>query len=158
MATGRPTNKNMKAKYFIITLLAAAGLTGCKPAAKSTAEQFDQVQEETKAAAEEIKNYTYAQKNEFVAKMQTQLARINRNLDELSVKVEKSSAEAKAEWQPKLQELHHQAEKLKQQLDAARNATESSWDEVKSGSKKAYHELKDGFQRARQWVSDKIAP
>ena len=148
----------MKANYFIITLLAAAGLAGCKPAEKSTAERFDQVKEETKAAAEEIKNYSYAQKNEFVAKMQTQLARINRDLDELSVKVEKSSAAAKAEWQPKLQELRHQAEKLKQQLDGAKNATESTWDEVKSGSKKAYNELKDGFQRARQWVSDKIAP
>ena len=148
----------MKSNFLIITLLAAAGLAGCKPASKSTAEQFDQLKAETKAAAEEIKNYTYAQKNEFVAKMQTQLARINRNLDELSVKVEKSSAAAKAEWKPKLQELRHQTEKLKQQLDAAKNATESTWDEVKSGSKKAYNELKDGFQRARQWVSDKIAP
>ena len=158
MATGKPTNKNMKANYFIITFLVAAGLAGCKPAAKSTAEQFDQVKEETKAAAEEIKNYAYAQKDEFVAKMQTQLARINRDLDELSVKIEKSSAAAKAEWQPKLQELRHQAEKLKQQLDGAKNATESTWDEVKSGSKKAYNELKDGFQRARQWVNEKIAP
>ena len=94
----------------------------------------------------------------LLLKMQTQLARINRDLDELSVKVEKSSAAAQAEWKPRLQELRHQAEKLKQQLDAAKNATESTWDEVKSGSKKAYNELKDGFQRARQWVSDKVAP
>jgi hypothetical protein len=44
-----------------------------------------------------------------------------------------------------------------QQLDVARNATESTWDSVKAGSKKAYGELKDGFQQARQWVSEKIA-
>jgi chromosome segregation ATPase len=148
----------MKANHFIIILLAAGGLAGCKPAAKSTAEQFDQVKVETKAAAEEIKNYTYAQKNEFVAKMQTQLAKINRDLDELSVKVEKSGAGARAEWNPKLQELRHQADKLRKQLEGAKNASESTWDEVKSGSKKAYNELKDGFQKARQWVSDKIAP
>ena len=32
------------------------------------------------------------------------------------------------------------------------------WDDVKAGSKKAYNELADGFQKARQWVGDKIAP
>lgn len=39
-----------------------------------------------------------------------------------------------------------------------KGATESTWDNVKSGSSKAYDDLKDGFQHARQWVSDKIAP
>jgi hypothetical protein len=43
-------------------------------------------------------------------------------------------------------------------LDKAKNATESTWDDVKAGFKKAYSELKDGFNQARQWVSDKIAP
>jgi hypothetical protein len=44
------------------------------------------------------------------------------------------------------------------QLDEARNATESTWGDVKAGFRKGYSELKDGFQNARQWVSDKIAP
>ena len=48
--------------------------------------------------------------------------------------------------------------KLNKRLDQASGATESSWDEVKSGCKKGYSELKDGFQQARQWVSEKIAP
>jgi predicted nucleic acid-binding Zn-ribbon protein len=150
----------MKTRYLAIMLSASIVIfAGCKRSdEKATASQFDKVKDETKTAAEEIKNYTFAQKNEFVTKMQSQLARINRDLDELSVKVEKSSAAAKAEWQPKLQALRHQADKLRKQLDEAKGATESTWDEVKAGSKKAYGELKDGFQRARQWVSDKIAP
>jgi len=150
----------MKTGRLVITLLAVVViLVGCKPSdEKSTADQFDKVKAETKAATDEIKNYTYAQKKEFVATMQTQLARINRDLDELSVKVEKSSEAAKAEWKPKLHALRDQADKLKKQLDQARNATESTWDEVKAGSKKAYGELKDGFNRARKWVSDKVAP
>jgi len=150
----------MKTNRLVSAIFAVAAiLLGCKPSdEKSTAAQFDKVKEETKSAAEEIKNYTYAQKNEFVAKMQSQLAKINRDLDEISVKVEKSSAEAKAEWKPKLQALRHQADNLKKQLDEAKNATESTWDEVKAGSKKAYGELKGGFHRARQWVSEKIAP
>jgi hypothetical protein len=47
---------------------------------------------------------------------------------------------------------------LNTQLDTAKSATESTWDDVKAGFKKGYSELKDGFNQARQWVSDKIAP
>jgi len=47
---------------------------------------------------------------------------------------------------------------LGKHLDATRNATESTWNDVKAGFKKGYGELKDSFQQARQWVSEKIAP
>jgi hypothetical protein len=47
---------------------------------------------------------------------------------------------------------------LHKQLEEARNATESTRDHVKAGTKKTYDGLKDGFQQARQWVSDRIAP
>jgi len=59
---------------------------------------------------------------------------------------------------PKLQALRDQVAKLNQQLDAAKNATESAWGDVKASFQKGYGELKDGFNQARQWVSDKIAP
>lgn len=39
-----------------------------------------------------------------------------------------------------------------------KNATESTWGDVKAGFKKGYGELKDGYQAARQRVNDKIAP
>ena len=84
------------------------------------------------------------------------LTHINRDLDQLSAKVEKASDAAKAEAKPKLQALRDQAAKLN--LDEAKNATESAWDDAKAGTKKAYDGLKDGFQQARQWVGDKIAP
>jgi hypothetical protein len=65
---------------------------------------------------------------------------------------------AKAEARPKLAALRDQSAKLKTQLSEVENATESTWDSVKAGSKKAYEALADGFQQARQWVSEKIAP
>jgi hypothetical protein len=40
----------------------------------------------------------------------------------------------------------------------ARNATEATWDNLKSGCKQAYEATKDGSNQARQRVSDKIAP
>jgi ElaB/YqjD/DUF883 family membrane-anchored ribosome-binding protein len=90
--------------------------------------------------------------------MQVQLAALNRDLDQLSAKVEKASDAVQAEAKPKLQALRDQTAQLNKQLDEARNATESTWDSVKGGFKKAYEASKDGFQQARQWVSDKIAP
>ncbi|MGD0262934.1 MAG: hypothetical protein ABSD29_24480 [Verrucomicrobiota bacterium] len=148
----------MKNKTLVITILAAtAFVVGCNKE-QTTSQQLDQAQAETKQAAQDMKDYTYAQKTEFVETMQAQLAALNRDLDQLAAKIEKSSDTVKADAKPKLQALRDQADKLNQQLDKAKNATESTWGDVKDGTKKAYNELKDGFQQARQWVSDKIAP
>jgi cytochrome c556 len=156
----------MQHKYLLLTLLAVSAFAvGCEQSEKSesanreaTAKQLDKVKTETKEAAQEMKDYTYAQKTEFVDKMQAEMAGINRELDELAAKIDKASDTAKAEAKPKLQALREQAAKLNQQLDKAKSATESTWDDVKAGTKKAYGDLKDAFQQARQWVSDKIAP
>jgi uncharacterized protein involved in exopolysaccharide biosynthesis len=148
----------MKDKTLLLTCLALAAITtGCdRPA--TTSQQLDQLQEKTTEAARDMKDYTYAQKAEFTAQMRRELAEINRDLDQLAAKIEKSSDAAKAEAQPKLQVLRDQAAGLNKQLVEAENATESTWDSVKAGSRKAYEELKDGFNQARQWVSEKIAP
>jgi len=161
--THSPQDIIMKNTLLVITFLAITAFgVGCKPSAeesaKTASEQFDKVQKETKEAAQDMKDYTLAQKAEFVAKMQGQLDEINRDLDQLTAKIEKASDAAKAEAKPKLQALRDQTAKLTKQLEEAKNATESTWDDVKAGFKKGYGELKDGFNQARQWVSDKIAP
>ena len=148
----------MKHKALLLTFLAVAAITvGCDKA-ETTSQQLDKVQDKTAEAAQDMKDYTFAQKAEFTAKMQSQLAEINKDLDQLAAKIEKSSATAKAQAQPKLQALREKADQLGKQLDEAGNATESTWDSVKAGSKKAFDELKEGFNQARQWVSEKIAP
>jgi ABC-type transporter Mla subunit MlaD len=148
----------MKHTNLLCTLLAASAFSvGCNKE-PTTSQQIDKVQTEAKQAAQDMKDYTYAQKAEFVETMQAQLAALNRDLDQLSAKVEKASDALKAEAQPKLQVLRDQMAQLNKQLDEARNATESTWDSVKGGFKKAYEASKEGFQQARQWVSDKIAP
>jgi chromosome segregation ATPase len=141
----------------VILLSIAAFAVGCEK--KQTAsQQIEKVKVETKQAAQDMKDYTFAQKAEFVAAMQVQLDALNKDLDQLSAKIDSSSDAVKAEAKPKLQALRDQAAQLNQQLDDAKNATESTWDSVKAGCSKAYDATKDGFNQARQWVSDKIAP
>ena len=148
----------MKHKHLLIALLAVSAFAaGCNKE-QTTSQQLDKVQADTKQAAQDMKDYTFAQKSAFVETMQAQLAALNRDLDQLSAKVERSSDAVKAEAKPKLQALRDQMAQLNKQLDEARNATESTWDSVKGGFKKAYEASKEGSQQARQWVSDKIAP
>jgi len=148
----------MKNKSLLITFLAAATFgVGCDKE-KTTTQQIETVKAETKQAAQDMKDYTFAQKAEFVKAMQSQLDTLNQDLDELSAKIESSSDAVKAEAKPKLLALRGQVAQLNQQLAEARNATESTWDSVKSTIKKAYGATKDGFNQARQWVSEKIAP
>jgi hypothetical protein len=148
----------MKPHALIITFLSAAVFAvGCKKE-ETTSQQLDKVKTETKEAAQDMKDYSYAQKAEFTEKMKSQLDEINRDLDQLAAKIEKSNDAVKAEAKPKLQALREQTAQLEKQLDEVKNATESTWDTVKSGTKKAYDALKEGFHQSRQWVSDKIAP
>ena len=148
----------MKNKTWVISVLSIAVVAvGCNKE-QSTTQQMDKVQTETKQAAVDMKDYTYAQKDEFVKAMQDQLAALNKDLDTLSAKIDSSSDAVKAEAKPKLQALRDQAAQLNKQLDDAKNATESTWDSVKAGCQKAYDATKDGINSAGQWVSNKIAP
>jgi chromosome segregation ATPase len=151
----------MKNKTLAITVLSIAVIAvGCNKEQKeqTTSQQIETVKTETKAAARDMKDYTFAQKAEFVKAMQVQLDALNKDLDTLSAKIDTSSDAVKAEAKPKLQTLRDQTVQLNKQLDDAKNATESTWDSVKAGCQKAYDATKDGFNTARQWVSDKIAP
>ena len=148
----------MKNKTLLITFLTAATFAvGCDQE-KTTSQQIDQIKTETKQAAQDMKDYTFAEKAEFVKAMQSQLTALDQDLDQLAAKIDSSSDAIKAEAKPKLEALRAQAAKLNQQLADASNANESTWDSVKAGTKKAYAAVKQSFTDARQWLSDKIAP
>jgi chromosome segregation ATPase len=152
--------KRMKNKTLIVTFLSiAAFAVGCKQSDQTTtSQQMDKVQADTTQAAQDMKDYTYAQKAEFVKSMQAQLDTLNQDIDTLSAKIDGSSDAVKADAKPKLQALRDQAAQLKVQLADVQNATESTWDSVKAGTKSAYASCAKGVVDARQWLSDKIAP
>ncbi len=148
----------MKYKIVTVTLLSAAALViGCSKE-PSASQQIEKIKTETNDASQDMKEYTFAQKAEFVEKMQGELAVIDQDLGRLDAKIEKSSDAVKAEARPKLHALRRQEAQLKRQLEDARNATESTWDSVEEGSRKAYETLKDGFEEASQWISNQFAP
>ena len=148
----------MKNRLLIITFVSAAAFAvGCDKQ-PTASQQLDKMQADTKQVAQDMKDYTYAEKADFVKSMQDQIAVLDQNLDKMSDKIAASSDSVKAEAQPKMQALREQSAKLKQQLADVQNSTESTWDSVKSGTKQAYDSLQTSFANARQWVSDKVAP
>lgn len=148
----------MKNNSLLITLLALATVAVACNREKTTTEQIDTIKAETKDAAQNMKEYTYAQRAEYVTYMQGQLNTLDADLDKLEAKVAKSSDAVKADAKPKLQALREQAANMKQQLMDSQNATESTWDSVKTASRKTWDSLAKSFTEARQWASDKIAP
>jgi hypothetical protein len=68
----------MKNKTLAAALLAAAFAMGCNQE-PTTSQQLDKVKTETKQAAQDMKDYTFAQKNEFVLAMQTQLTTLDKD-------------------------------------------------------------------------------
>lgn len=148
----------MKNKTSLIAFLSIAALAvGCDKE-QTASQQIDKVQTETTAAAQNMKDYTFAQKDEFVKAMQIQLTALDQDLDKLSAKIDSSSDDIKAVAKPKLQALRDQSTQLHQQLANVQSATESTWDSAKAGFTKAYDATINSFTEARQWVSNKIAP
>jgi leucyl aminopeptidase (aminopeptidase T) len=147
-----------KNKTFVLTLISTALFAAGCDKGQRTSQQVEQVKSETKEAARDLKDYTFEEKAKFTGEMQSQLTELKKSLDQLDAKIEKASDTVKAEAKPKLQSLHEKADQLGKQLESATTSTESTWNTVKTDSKKAYDELKDGVTQARQWASDKIAP
>jgi DNA-binding protein YbaB len=105
-----------------------------------------------------VQDYAYTQKAALVRNLKKDLAKIQKELDQLSVKVENSSGAVKVDAKAKLKVVRKQWVRAKQRLDQTAGATESTWDEAKDRFRQSYEELKDSLEKTRQWLSDKIGP
>jgi hypothetical protein len=126
--------------------------------AEPAALHLEQAKADTKEAAQAMREYAYAEKAEFVVKTKKDLVGIENELDRLGAKVESAGGSAKADAKVRLTAVREKWAQAKTLLDRAETATESNWNDVKSGFKQSYADLKDSFDKTRQWLSDKIAP
>jgi cytochrome c556 len=125
---------------------------------KSSFAQSPQGQADSKQVAQDKVDYAYAQKEEFSKAMKAKIAALNQDIDSLSAQIDKGSDAMKADAKPKMQELRDHVASLNAQLDKIPEATDTTWDSIKSGVNKGYVATVDGIQSARTWVAAKIAP
>jgi DNA anti-recombination protein RmuC len=142
----------MKSNTLMVTFLSAAAFAmGCSKETTTTT-QIEKIQEKTEATAQDMKEYTYAQRAQYADDMRAQLAAQDREMEQLSIRVEKANEAARNEDRPKLQALRDQRARMNKQLDDIKDASESNWNSVKADSRKAFADMKDGFNRSRQWI------
>ena len=113
---------------------------------------------ETNEAAQALKDYANAEKNEFVDNMKKGLVEIQVEIDRMSTEIDRSGSAAKADAEAKLDAMREKWAKAKKQLDQIEIATESNWNENVDGFNQSYSDLTVSFNTTRQWLSDKIEP
>jgi peptidoglycan hydrolase CwlO-like protein len=146
----------MKHRHLVVTsLLVAALAAGCQSSTDRPAAGAEKQGESTRPV-QSAEDFTYAQKDEFVEDMHDALTRIQSEVDRLTAKVAAARGAAKAEAEAKVQALREEANRVSQQLERAKTATEATWDDVSSGIKKSFGELEDSFRQTRQWLSDQL--
>ncbi len=145
-------------KFKILVCAGAVVIAGVYAGAPLEAAQGNKAKTETKETTQTIGNYAYTQKAEFVGKMKKGMARIQKELDRLSAKVDSSSGKAKADAKAQLATVREKWAQANKQLDKASNATEATWDNAQRDVRKSYGDLNDSFKKARQWLSEKIKP
>jgi len=150
----------MKKSTLLITLIAFYAIIFAVTRKKSatTMREFDRVQEQNTDTTWQMKDYVYAQKDEFILNMKTRLAGLTRDLDQFKDRIERSGDVIKADAKPKIDALLAQIEVLNKQLNRAVTATESTWDSAKGDIRAGYLASKNDYQQASQWLSEKIAP
>mgnify|MGYP001614025522 FL=1 len=147
----------MKSGTSISTYLLAGGLLiGCNQPGKAAApSEPDTAHIEAREAAR-MQDYGYAQKAEYVARMQADLAAMEADLARLGTRVDGRQDTMKRKAAMEVLQAKWATAKLN--LELARNATEASWDGVKVGFKQSYGDLKDSLDDARTWMSEQVAP
>lgn len=109
-----------------------------------------------KDSVQSATDYTYDKKAAYVAKAQADLDALDAKIKEMSDKAATANDSVKADAQAKIQALRDKRAALDQKLDAARNSTESGWNDVKNAFKNGYDDVKDSFEQAWQWLKDKM--
>jgi len=108
---------------------------------------LEEVRREIREALQGTKNYAFQQKEEYTKKLETQLKRLDEQVEELKSSIK--DAAAKPENQELLKDLQAKRAVVQEKLDKVRTSSAAAWEEVKAGLDAAVEDLMKSFQKAR---------
>jgi hypothetical protein len=120
-----------------------------------TALQRERAENQTIIQNSIMRNYTFAQKSEFVDNMKKELFEIQKELDLFSATVDNSEASAKIERKSSLDATFVKLAGTRQQLNNAEKANESNWYNVNNRFRSLFVELKDSVEKTRLQMNEK---
>lgn len=90
--------------------------------------------------------------------MRAQLVELNKGIDDLSVKINKSTEAWQADAKLKLDMLREKVKRLDKQLDDDSKATLPTWEVMKTETEANFAELKAGIEQLCQTVNKTNTP
>ena len=144
----------MKPTPTIISLAAVVLLVGCGPSeppqpTTDSAPSTTELKQEVKEAATATKEYLAGSKDEFVATMNQKLAECDARIAELAAKSEGYKDDAKIQADQALASLREQRGKLNEKLEAFKQASADTWQDMKAGLATAMDELEKAYENAK---------
>lgn len=143
----------MKLKITMITLAATVLLAGCGPSeptqpATETPSPTG-LKKEVKEAAVATKEYLAGSKDAFLATMNEKLAACDARIAELTAKSEGYKDDAKVQADQTLAALKEKRGKLNEKLEAFKQASADTWQDLKAGLATAMEELEKAYENAK---------
>lgn len=145
----------MKPRYCITVLAVSVGLLGCdksneasldRPATNVTAREVKQEVREAIAAGKE---YLSSNKDQFVASAEVKLKQLDAKIAELGARAQTLQADAKAETTKAIDALSEQRAKLGDKLEAVKQASQETWQDVKAGFESALSEVEKAYDNLK---------
>ena len=87
-------------------------------------------------------------KEAYRDKLEAQMREWSAKIDLLKARADQAEAEAKIEYNKRIEDLRQKKEALKAKLDELRNASDAAWQDIKAGTERAAADLKDAVQSA----------
>ncbi|MEJ2024852.1 MAG: hypothetical protein P8Y00_07525 [Deltaproteobacteria bacterium] len=85
----------------------------------------------------------------YVKKLKAELDEWNAEIDKLAAKADGKDAEAKIEYQRRLEDLRARQRKIEKQLTELQQAGDGAWEDLKQGLDNSWQILKASFSKAK---------
>jgi len=102
----------------------------------------EQAKEEIEEAADAAVAVTQHEMDDFVDMMESQLALFEERVEEIEIKSEELTGDAKQTINEKLVAIKEKQQQFETELDQIKSASDEAWDELKMGVQAAMFELK----------------
>jgi len=142
----------MKNLNLILAHVALAALITSSAVAKTSA---DKVKKETVEAVDAAGKYAGEKKEEFTARMKTNLDEMDREIQALKTESEQISVEAREATKSKIRALQSKRDDLEKRYDAIEKSTGKAWTKLKSGMEKAWGDVRSAYNEAKTELETK---
>jgi len=88
------------------------------------------------------------EREEYQKKLQAKLDEWQANIDRMKAQARQAEADAKIEYEKKIEELHAQREEMAEQLEKLRQSQSAAWSDIKAGVEKAWDDMNKAMQDA----------